>query len=129
MTAAFIYKSMLAWLKWGNGATPESTGMKGDHLVGDYYVEFDKRLRAEIDSLLPAGYDEMDEKLRMQWPELKNLTAHAGSSHHAGPMGGGDPDVCALWEKMNGWVYEGFDETYRLGVSFDKIYYESETYL
>lgn len=127
-----ICKSMLAWLKWGNGATPELTGMKGDHLVGDYYVEFDKRLRAEIDSLLPAGYDEMDEKAK---------DAAKAEAEKTSPLmqevrtmlvqwEAGDPDVCALWEKMNGWVYEGFDETYRrLGVSFDKIYYESETYL
>lgn len=127
-----ICKSMLAWLKWGNGATPESTGMKGDHLVGDYYVEFDKRLRTEIDSLLPAGYDEMDEKAKDAAKAEAEKTSPLMQEVRAMLVQweAGDPDVCALWKKMNGWVYEGFDETYRrLGVSFDKIYYESETYL
>lgn len=127
-----ICKSMLAWQKWGNGATPESTGKKGDHLIGDYYVEFDKHYRAEVKSLLPKNYDELDEKAQeaaktaaeQQSPLMKE--AHDMLVRWEQ----GDAEVRQLWKMMNNWVYAGFDETYkRLGVSFDKIYYESETYL
>ena len=127
-----ICKSMLAWQKWGNGATPESTGKKGDHLIGDYYVEFDKHYRAEVKSLLPKNYDEFDEKAQeaaktaaeQQSPLMKE--AHDMLVRWEQ----GDAEVRQLWKMMNDWVYAGFDETYkRLGVSFDKIYYESETYL
>ena len=127
-----ICKSMLAWQKWGNGATPESTGKKGDHLIGDYYVEFDKHYRAEVKSLLPKNYDELDEKAQeaaktaaeQQSPLMKE--AHDMLVRWEQ----GDAEVRQLWKMMNDWVYAGFDETYkRLGVSFDKIYYESETYL
>ena len=108
-----ICKSMLAWLKYGNGETPESSGKKGDHLIGDYYVAFDKHYRDEIKELVAQGMDE--EKAKQEAPLIKE--AH-------------DPEVRALWEKMNNWVYAGFDETYKkMGVSFDKIYYESQTYL
>lgn len=127
-----ICKSMLAWQKWGNGATPESTGKKGDHLIGDYYVEFDKHYRAEVKSLLPKNYDELDEKAQ----EAAKTAAEQQSSlmKEAHDMlvrwEQGDAEVRQLWKMMNDWVYAGFDETYkRLGVSFDKIYYESETYL
>ncbi len=127
-----ICKSMLAWQKWGNGATPESTGKKGDHLIGDYYVEFDKHYRAEVKSLLPENYDELDEKAQ----EIAKAEAEKQSPlmKEAHDMlvrwEQGDPEVRQLWKTMNDWVYAGFDETYkRLGVSFDKIYYESETYL
>lgn len=127
-----ICKSMLAWQKWGNGATPESTGKKGDHLIGDYYVEFDKHYRAEVKSLLPKNYDELDEKAQeaaktaaeQQSPLMKEAHDMLVSWEQ------GDAEVRQLWKMMNDWVYAGFDETYkRLGVSFDKIYYESETYL
>lgn len=127
-----ICKSMLAWQKWGNGATPESTGKKGDHLIGDYYVEFDKHYRAEVKSLLPKNYDELDEKAQ----EVAKTAAEQQSPlmKEAHDMlvrwEQGDAEVRQLWKMMNDWVYAGFDETYkRLGVSFDKIYYESETYL
>lgn len=127
-----ICKSMLAWQKWGNGATPESTGKKGDHLIGDYYVEFDKHYRAEVKSLLPKNYDELDEKAQ----EAAKTSAEQQSPlmKEAHDMlvrwEQGDAEVRQLWKMMNDWVYAGFDETYkRLGVSFDKIYYESETYL
>ena len=117
-----ICKSMLAWLKFGNGETPESSGKKGDHLIGDYYVRFDKEYKAQIAQLMANGMDEETAKreapLMLEAQEmLRKWEAN-------------DPEVRALWEKMNGWVYAGFDETYkRLGVSFDKIYYESNTYL
>ncbi len=118
-----ICKSMLAWQRYGNGETPASSGKKGDHLVGDYYVAFDKHYKAEVTEL-------------MQTKGLTKEEAEAESSlmKEAHEMlvkwEAGDPEVRALWEKMNSWVYAGFDETYRkLGVSFDKIYYESETYL
>lgn len=117
-----ICKSMLAWQKFGDGETPESSGLKGDHLVGKYYVEFDKAYKAEIAELVARGVDkeqaekeapillEAQEMLR-QW-EMK------------------DPEIYALWERMNSWVYEGFNSTYeRMGVDFDKLYYESDTYL
>ena len=127
-----ICKSMLAWLKWGNGATPESTGKKGDHLIGDYYVEFDKHFRAEVKSLLPANYAELDDKAQEEAKAKAEKESPLMQEAHAMLVKweAGDPEVRALWERMNSWVYAGFDETYRrLGVSFDKIYYESQTYL
>ena len=127
-----ICKSMLAWLKWGNGATPESTGKKGDHLIGDYYVEFDKHFRAEVKSLLPSNYAELDEKAQEEAKAKAEKESPLMQEAHAMLVKweAGDPEVRALWERMNSWVYAGFDETYRrLGVSFDKIYYESQTYL
>ncbi len=127
-----ICKSMLAWQKWGNGETPSSSGKKGDHLIGDYYVLFDKHFKAEVKSLLPAGYDQMDEKEQ----EAAKAKAEQESPlmREAHDMlvrwEAGDKEVRSLWAMMNEWVYAGFDETYkRLGVSFDKIYYESQTYL
>ncbi len=117
-----ICKSMLAWLKWGNGATPESTGKKGDHLIGDFYVAFDKHYKAEVKALVEQGMSQ--EEAEKQAPLIQE--AHDMLRRWEA----GDAEVRALWEKMNGWVYAGFDETYqRMGVSFDKIYYESETYL
>ena len=127
-----ICKSMLAWLKWGNGATPESTGKKGDHLIGDYYVEFDKHFRAAVKSLLPANFAELDEKAQEEAKAKAEKESPLMQEAHAMLVKweAGDPEVRALWERMNSWVYAGFDETYRrLGVSFDKIYYESQTYL
>ncbi len=118
-----ICKSMLAWLKWGNGATPESTGKKGDHLIGDFYVLFDKHYKAEIKEIAAAqGISEEDaEKQSTLMQEAREMLKKWEA---------GDPEVRGLWEKMNSWVYAGFDETYRrLGVDFDKIYYESQTYL
>ncbi len=117
-----ICKSMLAWLKYGNGETPESAGKKGDHLIGDYYVCFDKHYREEVKSLVDQGMDE--EKAKQEAPLIKEAHEMLVKWEQ------GDKEVRALWEKMNSWVYAGFDETYkRLGVSFDKIYYESQTYL
>ncbi len=117
-----ICKSMLAWLKWGNGETPESSSKKGDHLIGDYYVAFDKHYRAEVSELMQQG--QTKEEAEANAPLIKE--AH----EMLVKWEAGDPEVRALWQKMNGWVYAGFDETYRrLGVSFDKIYYESQTYL
>ena len=125
-----ICKSMLAWQKWGNGETPESSGKKGDHLIGDYYVLFDKHYREEVKALteqlvlsgLPA--EKAEEKAKQEAPLIKE--AHEMLVRWEQ----NDPEVRALWEQMNGWVYAGFDETYRkMGVSFDKIYYESQTYL
>ncbi len=117
-----ICKSMLAWLKWGNGDTPESTGKKGDHLIGDFYVAFDKHYKAEIKELVEKGMS--PEEAEKQAPLIQE--AHDMLRRWEA----GDPEVRALWEKMNSWVYAGFDETYkRMGVSFDKIYYESDTYL
>ena len=117
-----ICKSMLAWLKWGNGATPESTGKKGDHLIGDFYVAFDKHYKAQIKELVDKGMS--PEEAEKQAPLIQE--AHDMLRRWEA----GDPEVRALWEKMNSWVYAGFDETYRrMGVSFDKIYYESDTYL
>ncbi len=117
-----ICKSMLAWQRWGNEETPESSGMKGDHLVGKYYVEFDKHYKAEIAALKAAGKtDEEAEKAAPLIVEAQEMLRKWEAS---------DPEVKALWEKMNSWVYEGFGETYKkLGVDFDKIYYESNTYL
>ena len=117
-----ICKSMLAWLKWGNGETPESSGKKGDHLIGDYYVLFDKHYREEIKALVAQGMDE--EKAKQEAPLIKEAHEMLVKWEQ------NDPEVRALWEKMNSWVYAGFDETYqKMGVSFDKIYYESQTYL
>ena len=117
-----ICKSMLAWLKWGNGETPESAGKKGDHLIGDYYVAFDKHYKAEIEELMQQGMSK--EEAEAKAPLIQE--AH----EMLVKWEAGDPEVRALWEKMNSWVYAGFDETYqRMGVSFDKIYYESNTYI
>ncbi|MBQ9669083.1 MAG: arginine--tRNA ligase [Prevotella sp.] len=117
-----ICKSMLAWLRWGNGETPESSGKKGDHLIGDYYVLFDKHYREEVKQLVAQGMDE--ERAKQEAPLIKE--AHEMLVRWEQ----NDPEVRALWEKMNAWVYAGFDETYRMmGVGFDKIYYESQTYL
>lgn len=117
-----ICKSMLAWLRYGNGETPESTGMKGDHLVGKYYVEFDKHYKEEVKQLMESGVEE--EQAKREAPLMVEAQQMLKRWEE------GDKDVRALWEKMNGWVYAGFDETYdRLGVGFDKVYYESQTYL
>ena len=117
-----ICKSMLAWLKWGNGETPESAGKKGDHLIGDYYVAFDKHYREQIKELVAQGMDE--EQTKQEAPLIKEAHEMLVNWEQ------GDAEVRALWEKMNSWVYAGFDETYRMmGVGFDKIYYESQTYL
>ncbi|MCD8281673.1 MAG: arginine--tRNA ligase [Prevotella sp.] len=117
-----ICKSMLAWLKYGNGETPQSSGKKGDHLIGDYYVAFDAHYREEVKTLVAGGMDE--ETAKREAPLIKE--AHEMLVRWER----GDEQVRALWRRMNSWVYAGFDETYRmLGVSFDKIYYESETYL
>lgn len=126
-----ICKSMLAWLKWGNGETPESSGKKGDHLIGDYYVAFDKHYRAEVADLknkfmTDEGLDEeaAENKAKEEAPLMKEARQMLVKWEQ------GDEEVRALWQKMNNWVYAGFDETYKtLGVSFDKIYYESDTYL
>ena len=117
-----ICKSMLAWQKWGNGATPESTGKKGDHLIGDFYVEFDKHYKAEVKELEGKGMSKEDaEAASPLMQEAREMLRKWEA---------GDEDVRSLWRTMNSWVYAGFDETYkRLGVDFDKIYYESETYL
>ena len=117
-----ICKSMLAWLKYGNGETPESSGKKGDHLIGDYYVAFDQHYRQEVKELVAQGMDE--EKAKQEAPLIKEAHEMLVKWEQ------NDPEVRALWKKMNKWVYAGFDETYKMmGVSFDKIYYESDTYL
>lgn len=117
-----ICKSMLAWKLFGNGETPESSGMKGDHLVGKYYVEFDKAYKAQIKELMGKGYTEEDAKKSAPMIQQAQQMLVAWENH--------DPEVYALWEKMNSWVYDGFDITYKgLGVDFDKIYYESQTYI
>ncbi len=117
-----ICKSMLAWLRFGNGETPESTGMKGDHLVGKYYVEFDKHYKEEVKQLMDSGVEE--EQAKKEAPLLVEAQQMLKRWED------GDKEVRALWEKMNSWVYAGFDETYKkMGVGFDKIYYESNTYL
>ena len=125
-----ICKSMLAWQKWGNGVTPETSGMKGDHLIGDFYVAFDKHYREEVKELkakfVAEGMDEeaAEKKAKDEAPLIKEAHEMLVKWEQ------GDKDVRALWEKMNSWVYAGFDETYKnLGVGFDKIYYESQTYL
>ena len=117
-----ICKSMLAWLKYGNGETPESSGKKGDHLIGDYYVAFDKHYREQVKELVAQGMDE--EKAKQEAPLIKEAHEMLVKWEQ------GDKEVRSLWEKMNSWVYAGFNETYeKLGVKFDKIYYESQTYL
>ncbi|MFI5138241.1 MAG: arginine--tRNA ligase [Sphingobacteriales bacterium] len=117
-----ICKSMLAWQKWGNGETPESSGLKGDHLVGKYYVIFDKEYKKQIEDLKTSGQTEDDAK--------KNAPLIKEAQEMLQKWEAGDLEVMSLWEKMNSWVYAGFAETYkRLGVSFDKFYYESNTYL
>ena len=125
-----ICKSMLAWLKWGNGITPETAGKKGDHLIGDFYVAFDKHYKEECTTLqeqyIKEGLSEKEaeEKAKNEAPLIKEAHKMLVKWEQ------GDPEVRALWKKMNSWVYAGFDETYKaLGVSFDKIYYESNTYL
>ena len=125
-----ICKSMLAWKKWGNGATPESTGKKGDHLIGDYYVAFDQHYRAELTELTAKFKAEgmTDEEAEKRAKEESPLMKEAHDMLVRWEQG--DEEVRALWKKMNDWVYQGFDETYKaMGVGFDKIYYESETYL
>jgi arginyl-tRNA synthetase len=117
-----ICKSMLAWQKFGKGETPESSGKKGDHLIGDYYVRFDKEYKAQIAELMAAGKDE--ETAKREAPLILE------AQEMLRKWEANDPEVRGLWAKMNEWVYAGFDETYkRMGVSFDKIYYESNTYL
>ena len=125
-----ICKSMLAWQKYGNGETPESSGKKGDHLIGDYYVAFDKHYKAEVKELMAKfqseGMSEEEAKVKAEAesPLMKEAREMLVKWE------AGDPEVRTLWKKMNDWVYAGFDETYRMmGVTFDKIYYESETYL
>ncbi|MFY9118414.1 MAG: arginine--tRNA ligase [Dysgonamonadaceae bacterium] len=117
-----ICKSMVAWEKWGNGETPQSSGKKGDHLVGDYYVLFEKNYKAEIEELMKQGLPKEEaEKKSPLMQEAREMLRRWEA---------GDPEVVALWEMMNQWVYEGFDETYKkLGITFDKVYYESQTYL
>ena len=117
-----ICKSMLAWKKWGEGATPESTGKKGDHLIGDFYVEFDKHFKQEVKDLTGKGLSKEDAEAQSPLMlEAREMLRKWEA---------GDEEVRSLWKTMNNWVYEGFDETYRrLGVDFDKIYYESDTYL
>ena len=125
-----ICKSMLAWQKWGNGATPESTGKKGDHLIGDYYVAFDQHYRAELAEFTAKFKAEgmTDEEAEKRAKEESPLMKEAHDMLVRWEQG--DEEVRALWKKMNDWVYQGFDETYKaMGVGFDKIYYESETYL
>ncbi len=113
---------MLAWLKFGNGETPESSGKKGDHLIGDYYVRFDKEYRKQVAEMVANGMDE--ETAKREAPLMKEAQAMLLKWEQ------GDKEVRDLWTKMNSWVYAGFDETYkRMGVAFDKIYYESNTYL
>ena len=125
-----IMKSMLAWIKWGNGVTPETAHKKGDHLIGDFYVLFDKHYKEQCNELkakfIAEGMDEekAEEKAKNEAPLI--VEAH----EMLVKWEAGDPEIRALWQKMNSWVYAGFDETYKaLGVSFDKIYYESNTYL
>ena len=117
-----ICKSMLAWQKWGNGITPEKAGKKGDHLIGDFYVEFDKHYKAELKALKESGLsDEEVEKQSTLMQEAREMLRKWEQN---------DPEIRGLWKTMNEWVYAGFDDTYkRMGVDFDKIYYESDTYL
>lgn len=117
-----ICKSMLAWLKWGEGITPEKAGKKGDHLIGDFYVEFDKHYKAEVKQLMEQG--KTQEEAERESPLMGEARAMLKKWED------GDSEVRSLWKMMNDWVYAGFDETYRrMGVGFDKIYYESNTYL
>ena len=125
-----ICKSMLAWLKYGEGETPESSGKKGDHLIGDYYVAFDKHYKAEVKELMAGFVDEgMSEEEAKAKAEAESPLMK-GAREMLVKWEAGDPEVRGLWKRMNDWVYAGFDETYKMmGVSFDKIYYESDTYL
>lgn len=117
-----ICKSMLAWQKYGNGATPETSGIKGDHLVGDYYVEFSNRYKEEVEQLVASGVDKKEAE--------ENATIMKEAHTMLQEWEAGNKEVIELWERMNQWVYDGFDATYeRLGISFDKIFYESQTYL
>ncbi|MEJ5264086.1 MAG: arginine--tRNA ligase [Bacteroidales bacterium] len=117
-----ICKSMLAWQKFGNGTTPQSTGIKGDHLVGDYYVRFDQEYKRQIEDLIQQGMSPEEAK--------KSAPILLEAQEMLRRWEAGDPEVLALWKMMNSWVYEGFDETYqKLGIEFDRIYYESETYM
>ena len=117
-----ICKSMLAWQKFGNGETPETAGKKGDHLVGEYYVRYDREYKQQLSELLATGIDEDEAK--------RNVPVQLEVQEMLRKWEAKDPETIALWEKMNSWVYAGFDKTYKdLGVSFDKIYYESQTYL
>ncbi len=117
-----ICKSMLAWQKWGNGTTPEQAGKKGDHLIGDFYVLFDKHYKSELDSLINSGMTK--EEAEAASPLMQEARAMLRAWEE------GDSEVRSLWAMMNRWVYDGFDATYRrMGVDFDKIYYESDTYL
>ena len=117
-----ICKSMLAWKLFGNGETPETSGLKGDHLVGKYYVKFDKAYKVEVEALMAKGMSEEEAKKSAPLIQQAQQMLVAWENH--------DPEVYELWEKMNAWVYDGFDVTYKqLGVDFDKIYYESQTYL
>ena len=117
-----ICKSMLAWKKWGNGETPQSSGKKGDHLIGEYYVKFDQEYKKDLAKLEALGLSKKDaEEQSALMAEARDMLRHWEAD---------DPETVALWKEMNSWVYAGFDETYKaLGVNFDKIYYESETYL
>ena len=126
-----ICKSMLAWLRRGGGVTPESSGIKGDHLVGDYYVEFNNMLVEETEAALKAaGIDPAEATPEQKAEAQKNTECQKAAQAMLLRWEQGDPEVRALWARMNGWVYDGFDTTYRnLGISFDKIYYESQTYL
>jgi len=117
-----ICKSMLAWKKWGEGETPESSGLKGDHLVGKYYVRFDQELKKEVSELVAAGKNSED--------AVKSASCMLEAQDMLRAWEAHDPEVIALWNRMNGWVYDGFAQTYRtLGIEFDKTYYESQTYL
>lgn len=117
-----ICKSMLAWKKWGDGATPEKIGVKGDHLIGDFYVMFDKHYKAEVAALMEQGMTKEEAEAASPLMQEARAMLRAWEAK--------DPEVRSLWEMMNSWVYAGFDETYkRMGVDFDKIYYESQTYL
>ena len=125
-----ICKSMLAWLKWGNGETPETSGKKGDHLIGDYYVLFDKHYREEIKELTAKFVAEGMEPAEAEEKAKKEAPLIVEAHEMLVKWEQNDPEVRGLWRKMNEWVYAGFDETYKMmGVSFDKIYYESDTYL
>ena len=125
-----ICKSMLAWLKWGNGETPETSGKKGDHLIGDYYVAFDQHYRDEISQLKKQFVGEGMTKEAAETKAKEEAPLMKEAHEMLVKWEQGDPEVRALWKRMNDWVYAGFDETYKaLGVGFDKIYYESDTYL
>lgn len=117
-----ICKSMVAWQQWGHGKTPENSGVKGDHLVGEFYVKFDKQYKSEIAELVAKGMSQEDAENQAPSIEAAREMLRKWEAH--------DPEILQLWSMMNGWVYEGFDATYKaMGVNFDKIYYESETYL